>query len=276
MIIDTDTIIESRVHRLKQTRHGYMLYNKNDWYVGRSLDEYGEYSPDELDIILQVVQPGMVVYDIGANIGALTIPMAQAVGNEGVVLAFEPTRIAFQLLCANIALNCIANVHALNCAIGSTNGTTRTMSAMVDFDAPNNFGGMKVSPSFEGGEPVGVRSIDSFRFGGCDVMKIDVEGDELAVLEGAQETIKRFRPILFVEADPDAVAQMAVRTFLEKADYVLHYLEIALFKSDNHFGNQENVFLNEHGTTFATYNWFCAPIERKIEFNRRSVIGPAW
>ena len=89
-----------------------MLYNFHDLYIGRSLDLYGEYSEGEIDLFGQIVQPGQVVVEVGANIGAHTVFLAHRSGPAARVLAFEPQRIVFQTLCANLALNSITNVDA--------------------------------------------------------------------------------------------------------------------------------------------------------------------
>lgn len=99
-------------NRLKQCRHGMMLYNLNDIYIGRSLDLYGEFSEGEIRVFQQLVKPGQTILEVGANIGAHTVWLAQAVGPTGVVMAFEPQRIVHQTLCANLALNNIFNVHS--------------------------------------------------------------------------------------------------------------------------------------------------------------------
>src|SRR3954465_1933985 len=90
---------------LTQTRHGQMLVNRHDVYIGRSLELYGEWSEGEIDLFRQVLRPGMVVADAGANIGTHTVARAQMVAPNGVVYAFEPQRIVFQTLAANVALN---------------------------------------------------------------------------------------------------------------------------------------------------------------------------
>src|SRR5262249_49184020 len=85
-------------NHLRKCRHGYVLYNINDMYVGRSFDLYGEFSEEEALLFEQVSRPGDVVMDIGANIGAHTLVMAKRVGPTGKVLAFEPQRVVFQTL----------------------------------------------------------------------------------------------------------------------------------------------------------------------------------
>ena len=96
-------------NRLKACRHGWMLYNVNDIYIGRSLDLYGEYSEGEIALFRQFLRPGDVVVEIGAHIGTHTVFFAKTVGPTGVVFAFEPQRVVHQTLCANIALNSLSN-----------------------------------------------------------------------------------------------------------------------------------------------------------------------
>jgi hypothetical protein len=82
---------------LKTCRYGPMLYLKRDRYVGRSLDVYGEYSELEMQVFAQLLRLGMSVAEIGANIGAHTVPLAKLVGPGGAVL---PQRAMFYLLSA--------------------------------------------------------------------------------------------------------------------------------------------------------------------------------
>jgi hypothetical protein len=109
--------------RLKESRHGRVMYSTNDIYIGWSMDLYGEWCEGELDVVQQVcdtahclsawfqyflgqvVQPGDVAVDIGAHIGTFTLGLAEFVGPTGRVLAFEPQRILYQILSANAAFN---------------------------------------------------------------------------------------------------------------------------------------------------------------------------
>lgn len=75
---------------VKECRHGKMIYNKNDMYIGRSLDRYGEYSEGEVDLFRQIVHQGDTVLEVGANLGAHTLALALLVGEGGCVHAFEP------------------------------------------------------------------------------------------------------------------------------------------------------------------------------------------
>jgi hypothetical protein len=70
----------ARLTRLSDCRHGRMLYFSNDRYVGGSLDVYGDYCEDETQLFGQILRPGHVVVEAGANIGAHTVHLAQVVG----------------------------------------------------------------------------------------------------------------------------------------------------------------------------------------------------
>ena len=107
---------------LNPCRHGTVLFNQQDTFVGRSLDLYGEWCEAEIDLLSQVLKPGDVVLDVGANIGCHTVPFAKLVGESGRVVAFEPQRLVFQNLCANLALNALRNVVTYDAGVGKDAG----------------------------------------------------------------------------------------------------------------------------------------------------------
>ena len=131
-----------------EAKHGRFLYNKNDLYVGRSLEYYGEWCEAGLDFLLQCIGPGDVVLDVGANIGALTTPFAKRVGESGRVYAFEPQRIVFQYLCANLALNQISNTVCYNKGVGERSGVVHIPP--LDPNAEQNFGALNIEEFSEG------------------------------------------------------------------------------------------------------------------------------
>lgn len=99
-----------QLNKLINTRYGQMLINSNDTIIGRYLDLYGEWYQAELDLLKDYIQPGFYCLDIGANVGTHTLFFANIVGKEGRIYSFEPQRVIFQLLSANIALNDYLNV----------------------------------------------------------------------------------------------------------------------------------------------------------------------
>jgi FkbM family methyltransferase len=223
--------------RIKQTRHGPMAYNINDMYIGRSLDCYGEYSRGEDQLFAQLAPPGGLALDVGANIGALTLPLARIVGARGAVVAFEPQRAVYQLLCTNLALNEINNVRAIHAAAGQAAG--RTFVPVFDHSKPGNFGGIELND--QGGEPVEVMTIDSLQLPACHFIKIDVEGRERSVIAGAAATIARCRPVLYVENDRRQQSPELIRQICD-LNYTCYWHLPPLYAPDNFYGNATNVF----------------------------------
>jgi FkbM family methyltransferase len=224
--------------RVKRCRQGLLMYNVADEFVGRSLHLYGEFSEGEGDAFRQLIAPGQVVLDVGANIGAHTLCFAKLVGPEGAVLAFEPQRIVYQMLCGNIALNALTNVFANHLALGREAGTV--LVPQPDYALPGNFGGIALG-SFASGERVSVVALDSLDLPRCDFVKIDVEGMERDVLEGAARTIERFQPTLYVENDR-ADRSPALIEYLLGMGYRLYWHCPQLFNPKNYDNEAENVF----------------------------------
>ncbi len=228
----------SGMNRLTRTRDGMMLYNRHDKYVGRSLDRYGEFSEGECDLFRQLVQPGNIVVEAGANYGAHTLVLSELVGEGGIVYAFEPQRLVFQTLCANVALNGRTNVHCRPEAVGEASG--RIVVPSLDYNSEQNFAGLGLG-DYENGESVAVTTVDSLKLPRCDLLKADVEGMELNVLKGAAETIGNCRPILYVENDRKENSAALIE-YIMSLGYDLYWHLPPLFNPDNYFGNSSNEF----------------------------------
>ncbi len=231
-------LLEHQHMRLKQCRFGPMLYNVTDTYIGRSLDLYGEFSFAETRFFEQILHPGMLAIDVGANIGCHTVFMAQRVGPGGAVIAIEPQRVVFQTLCANLSLNAIENVRALNAAAGAEAGTIVVPN--IEYGAGGNFGGVELG-GYESGEQVPLMAIDSLPVPSCHLIKIDVEGMETEVLKGAHQTIARCQPALYVENDRRDRSPELIETLLS-AGYKMFWHAPRLYNPENFFRNTDNVF----------------------------------
>jgi FkbM family methyltransferase len=231
-------IFENPPLRVKQCRHGAMMYLPADLFVGRSLDLYGEFSEGEVALFAQIVKPGMFVVDVGANIGAHTVFFAKAVGPGGRVVAIEPQRILYQILCGNLALNAIGNTFAQHAGLGSAPGSI--LVPPLNYAASHNFGGLALG-EFTDGEQVLVTTLDALALPACHLLKIDVEGMEAQVLQGARQTLARHRPILYVENDRSEKSAALIALLFELG-YRLFWHLPPLFHADNFAGHAENVF----------------------------------
>lgn len=224
--------------RIRRCRYGAMAYITHDSYIGRSLDLYGEFSPGEAALFSQFLKLGMTALDVGANMGAHTVLFAQKVGPQGRVIAFEPQRVIHQLLCANIMMNGHVNVEARLAAAGSASSTLHVPP--VNYGAAGNYGSLALG-GYKQGETVPVETIDGLNLPQCHFIKVDVEGMEAEALRGAAATLKRCRPLLYVENDRREKSAELIE-LLFNADYRLYWHMTPYYTPDNFFGNADNVF----------------------------------
>ena len=247
-------------------RSGPMVYNRNDRFIGASLRKYGEFSPREGIVFRQLVRTGMTVLEIGANIGAHTVDLSRLAGAGGTVHAFEPQRLVFQLLCANVAMNSCTNVFTHQVAVGAEHGTLTV--PQLDPNARNNFGGLSLANAQQG-EPVPLVTVDEMTFPACHFYKLDVEGMEVEALRGSADTISRFRPVLYVENDR-AERSAELISLVQSYGYRLYWHLPPLFSPDNFGADGENIFGN-----VVSINMLCLPAEDTRPLKGfREVTGP--
>jgi FkbM family methyltransferase len=159
--------------------------------------------------LTKLVSPGSLVLDIGANIGAHTLHLAQLVGPGGRVLAFEPTEYAFRKLRRNLDLNpsLASRVELFHCFLTQNDGVSvpndiYSSWPLVTEDAlhAKHLGrGMKT-------DSAQARSLDSVLAEHADrkvqLVKLDVDGFECDVLRGASSLLRDTRPIFVMELAP--------------------------------------------------------------------------
>jgi FkbM family methyltransferase len=246
-------IDDGGINRVVHGRHGYFAYNKHDVYIGRSIEKYGEFSEQEADLFHQICRPGDVVVEVGANIGAHTVGLAKRVGPAGMVVAFEPQTMAFQLLATNVAINSLTNVQCLKMAVGDRTG--QTLVPQPALDQTNNFGGVSLE-NVARGEQVPLVTLDSIlQVGRMRLLKVDVEGMERQVISGATDTISRLRPALYVENDRPERSRKLIET-IAGLGYELFWHTPPLFNPNNFAGDPENIFQR-----IVSVNMLCVPRE---------------
>ncbi len=183
----------------KVTNHGDFFLDKGGDIIKRILRRNIIWEPVNGELIKKFSREGSVVVDIGAHIGTHVISMSNCVGAQGSVWAFEPQRKIYRELVMNLALNKLNNVKTKRCALGNE---TKTI-AMCPASQPlsSNEGSTHVCTESTGIEQdvAEMRTLDSFNLTNVSFMKIDAEGSEDQVLEGARETIMRNRPVMIIE-----------------------------------------------------------------------------
>jgi len=167
------------------------------------------HEPELNFLITKLVKDGDIVLDVGANVGIHTVAFSIAAGT-GYVYAFEPVVEMARRLSENCALNRVENVTILPCALGASNEDLN-MSVNVDGVALEGTSSLVQSvhvvenPEFYQNRSVKVRTLDSLlgELGiddRIDFIKMDVEGFETYILEGATKTLKKNKPIMIIEA----------------------------------------------------------------------------
>jgi len=235
------------MYKTVQGRWGTTTFFGKDEYVGKSMYYYGEYNPDETEMILSLAS-GLCL-DIGANIGCIS----QALLKSGFrVHAFEPQPEVSKVLTANmLAAGGEFSVH--NVALGSSFGTAKMPK--VHYSERNNVGGLGIGmQSRLGTYEVPVEPLDSYGFENVGFMKIDVEGFELEVLKGAAETIARCKPVMYIEDDRYEKSR-ALREYIYSLGYDITEHKPTLYREVNFFDCKRNVW----DKNYASHNIICKP-----------------
>jgi len=169
----------------------------------------GNFEPETTRFYQSMVSEGMAVLDIGANIGAHTLPLAKSVGKTGKVFAFEPTDYAFQKLQRNLELNpqLKTRVSASQVLLTSPNPTTKPSAIPSSWPlckAPGELHPLH-SGTFNSLDNAKPYTLDQWasenQLPPIDFVKLDVDGFEIDILEGATKTFQR-KPKLLMEFAP--------------------------------------------------------------------------
>ncbi|MGH9731840.1 MAG: FkbM family methyltransferase [Candidatus Acidiferrales bacterium] len=189
------------------------------WIVGSSNHGcwLGSYEHDKQIAFQNALGLGHVVYDIGAHVGFYTLLASTGVGTVGRVYSFEPLPRNLAYLRRHIALNHAENCEVIDTAAAATNGSTR-----FDSSRPPSMGWLSEDGNLEV-KTVSIDSLAERQILSPNIMKIDVEGAELAVLQGGVQTIDECRPIIFLATHGPKSRQDCLR-FLRTRDYKLESL----------------------------------------------------
>src|SRR3984893_18651282 len=167
---------------------------------GRDFWQTGLTEPPTRDLVSRILRPGMVMLDIGAYIGQFTLVSSRATNDEIRIFSFEPTPGVFRQLCRNIQANKCAHVTCIQAALSDRSGRAKFYFYPESHDQ-NSLRALASSDATYA--EVSVETIDSiaeqYSIDRMDLVKVDVEGNELSVLKGARRSLTRFRPVLIVE-----------------------------------------------------------------------------
>lgn len=184
----------------------------------------GQFERDAMDFLSHYLKPGMIVFDVGANIGVYSLLSAKYVGKRGAVHAFEPTPDTFARLRANVELNGFKPIHLNQLAVTEKSGMS--MLHLYEQNAMNSLAAQDWAGKLFGQVTVKTISLDEYvnanNLPRVDLLKVDVEGAELLVLKGAYGLLSGANP-------PVVLCEFADKTtcnFGYQATSIRDFLEI--------------------------------------------------
>jgi FkbM family methyltransferase len=215
------------ISELFQNEDGNFIVFPND-AITQHLKRGKPWEPHFKTVVQHLVKEGDTVLDCGANFGYNAVIMGKQIGPSGRLFAFEPQRIINQQLSGNMILNNIYNAIVVHAALGQEQGLTTMSPVPYDLDWVN-IGDTSVG---EGGDEVQVITLDMID-SQPDFIKMDVQGYELFVLLGAENTIKQSLPDIFIEVEEHQLAKFDV-TKDQLFDYIKSF-GYRMFRIDNEY-----------------------------------------
>jgi FkbM family methyltransferase len=185
----------------------------------------------EAALVARLLDPGEVFWDVGANVGYFALVAAAAVGENGEVLAFEPGAASLERLTENVSLNPDQKIRIYNLAVADADGEATLYRA--DGIADSSASLFSAAAGASGGETCRTVALDGWlKQEGLrppDFLKLDVEGAELAALQGAAGILAESSPLLLVEMEEKNLAaagasKAAIQSFLQDFGYRAAFL----------------------------------------------------
>lgn len=227
--------------------------------VERSIYYTGTYEKGTLDFMKKYLKPGDTFVDVGANIGLMSLFASTCVASNGKVLAFEPNPETNRILNENIKINSFEKIEVFDSAIGSI---TEERKIYDQFDKNRGSASLLKPNSSSAGYDVSVNPLSSFisKDEIIKMIKIDVEGFELEVLNGASEILSGTTPpILIVECSEDrenSTDQVTVKMF----DFISSINDYELYKMSGSKSRASSfIKIQSHREMPKHDNVFCFP-----------------
>lgn len=166
--------------------------------IGRRIYEHGYYEPEMVQLIEQLLEDGMVFFDVGAHVGQYTLVASQCTGARGEVHSFEPDPHIFAWLAASVRTNRLRNVTLNQCAVAADQEPKRLYFAKTDDIGSNSLAEQKPLHHTGRSALINCTTLDAYVSAKClaqvDLIKADVEGAELLLLHGAKGLLTGAKP----------------------------------------------------------------------------------
>jgi len=192
--------------------------------ISKELALYKVHEPLATKLLMETLKPGMNAVDIGGNIGYYAMLEARLVGPAGKVIAIEPMPENSEQLCNNITNNGYQNILVHKVAIGDRDGT-----ALMYITQKSNWHSLYPPASSKGEMKVPVSTLDSllmpYELASVDLVRMDLEGYEVVVIEGMKRTLEKYGPRLLVELHPLLVGPSSIEKYLHTLENMGYAIE---------------------------------------------------
>lgn len=218
-----EPISASAAIALVESDVGTLAFPQYDTVMLTIIKDTGCWEPDEKQFLENHVRKGMLVVNVGANVGYTSLVLSSLVGKKGLVVAIEPDLLNYNLLCQNLKTNNARNVIAANCACSDANGTTRLSIS------PDNAGDHR-TVDIAGRDSVEVTALtlDTIFAHGSKPQAIicDAQGYDHIIIRGGKKIIKKSVEFFTVEFWPDGIGEVGDRAEDVFTDYQSNYRRI--------------------------------------------------
>ena len=218
---------------LVKAKHGTFLVPKVDEFIGQSLKLNKEWEEKTLDICKQILKSDSIVVEVGSHIGSHTVPISRMCGK---VFAFEMQRLIFQLLNANLMLNGRLNVYTHSNPVSNESSTIKLAEmhwGASEENKLNTGNGKFANLKHDKGYPTKIVTLDEElgHLKQISLLKLDAEGEEVNILKGSKEIIKKFKPHILTEFGERNIADL--RELLKDEYELFDVSSKILFDVDN-------------------------------------------
>jgi FkbM family methyltransferase len=193
---------KEKTRKISRIFHNIIMDLDLTEYVQANLYLYGTYEKPTLKFISKLLKEGDTTIDVGANVGLMSLIFAKCIGNSGKVFSFEPEPNNNAALLNNIKLNSFSNISVSNSALSNKKGVLKFYLSNDNNSGTHSlyYNSEKLSTDFI---EVQALPFDEFIVGknisDIKLIKIDVEGAEIDVIEGMKMTLQSLKPVLILE-----------------------------------------------------------------------------
>ena len=261
-----------------QSKHGTFIHFRNDDPIGACLHYYGEWAQQEFDFFDQFLTAESNVLDVGANIGTHAVYFSRKC-NKGNVVAIEPQIYIFEMLATNLLINECFNAIPVHAGASSKSGVVKMVNINPFVDQKTNYGEFKINNDSNEGIETNIITLDKYvNLNKFNLIKLDVEGLEVDVLNGAKKLLKKHKPFLYIEFSNIKEGNDELLNKIYELDYVPYWHIYPKHNPNNHNKQTKNIwepdnFFIDNDTLYKRYegNALCIPRGVNANINLKQI-----